>query len=149
MDNRKFLLKKTFKFEAAHQLKHHDGKCARLHGHSFKLTIVVAGANLTREMDGRKTLADKGNPKTNMLLDYGDISAIVQPFVDEKLDHHFLNDTLETDSPTSEFIATYCFDTFSTEFEKLGIKLCEVRVSETCTSEAIFTFVNLQIYEEN
>ncbi len=43
MNKTEFLLKKTFPFEAAHQLKYHDGKCARLHGHSFKLTVVVAG----------------------------------------------------------------------------------------------------------
>lgn len=133
-----FLLTKTFPFEAAHQLKYHDGKCARLHGHSFKLTVVVGGGNLQRAADGRKTLADNCNPKANMLLDYGDISAIVKPFVEEKLDHHFLNETLKTDSPTSEYIASFCFGYFSGQFSKLGVELREIRISETCTSEAIY-----------
>lgn len=142
MNKTEFLLTKTFPFEAAHQLKYHDGKCARLHGHSFKLTIVVAGENVQRAADGRTTLADNYNPKANMLLDYGDISAIVKPFVEEKLDHHFLNGTLETDSPTSEFIASYCFNYFSSQFKQKGVELREIRISETCTSEAIYRKVS-------
>ncbi len=132
-----FILTKTFPFEAAHKLEYHDGKCARLHGHSFKLTIVVGGENVQRARDGQITLADNTNPKTNMLFDYGDISEIVKPFVEEKLDHHFLNETLKTDSPTSEYVASYCFDYFFQTFWEKGVFLKEVRISETCTSEAI------------
>ncbi len=153
MNKTEFLLKKTFRFEAAHQLKYHDGKCARLHGHSFVLTIVVAGANVERELIrdpnvSINKLKPTKHPKSNMLLDYGDISAIVKPFVESHLDHHFLNETLETDSPTSEYIATYSFGYFSSEFRRLGVDLREIRVSETCTSEAIYTFVNQQINQE-
>lgn len=141
--NTEFILTKTFPFEAAHQLKYHDGKCARLHGHSFKLTVVIAGSNTVPElihepdvvMSKRKPTM---NPKSNMLLDYGIISDIVKPFVEEKLDHHFLNETLETDSPTSEYIASYCFGSFSSQFRKAGVILREIRISETCTSEAIY-----------
>ncbi|HRH40410.1 MAG TPA: 6-carboxytetrahydropterin synthase [Pyrinomonadaceae bacterium] len=139
----KFILTKTFPFEAAHQLKYHDGKCARLHGHSFKLTIVISGKNTVPELirepevplNQQKPAKD---PKSNMLLDYGEISAIVKPFVESHLDHHFLNDTLETESPTSEYIASYCFGYLSGEFRKAGVKLKEIRISETCTSEAIY-----------
>lgn len=142
-----YVLTKSFKFEAAHQLKFHDGKCARLHGHSFTLTVVLGGDNTTNEhapdqadvpFNKRKKSA---NPKSNMLLDYGIISEIVKPFVDEKLDHHFLNETLETDSPTSEYIAEYCFGFLSGEFrDRKGVRLIEIRISETCTSEAIYGY---------
>lgn len=141
--NTEFILTKTFPFEAAHQLKYHDGKCARLHGHSFKLTIVVASQSVTSELIRDPSvpmskLKPTKDPKSNMLLDYGDISDIVKPFVEDKLDHHFLNETLETDSPTSEYIASYCFGWFSGEFGKKGVELRAVRISETCTSEAIY-----------
>ncbi|SVD83164.1 uncharacterized protein METZ01_LOCUS436018, partial [marine metagenome] len=38
-------LRKTFQFEAAHSLPNlpTDHKCARLHGHSFKVEVVVTG----------------------------------------------------------------------------------------------------------
>ena len=143
MDNTEFLLEKTFSFEAAHQLKFHDGKCARLHGHSFKLKIVVGGASVEHELIHEPNvpinkLKPTKHPKSNMLLDYGEISAVVEPFIEENLDHHFLNETLRSDSPTSEYIASYCFGYFSSEFTKLGVELREVRISETCTSEAIY-----------
>lgn len=131
-------LRKTFTFEAAHQLKHHDGKCARLHGHSFKLTIVVAGAEINPEIIVKDGESAKVNAKANMLLDYGVISEIVKPFVENYLDHHFLNETLENDSPTSEFIALFCFRHFQEAFNWKGGNLREIRISETCTSEAIY-----------
>lgn len=140
--NTEFILTKTFPFEAAHRLAHHDGKCARLHGHSFKLTVVIGGVQIKKERI-RQTL-DEGvvlvseHPKQNMLLDYGDISAVVKPFVESHLDHHFLNETLYCDSPTSEYVAKYCFGYFSDEFRKKGVELREIRISETCTSEAIY-----------
>ena len=38
-------LHKQFRFEAAHRLPHvsADHKCARLHGHSFAVTVWVEG----------------------------------------------------------------------------------------------------------
>ena len=58
-------LRKTFQFEAAHLLprlpKSH--KCRRLHGHSFKVEIVVAG-----ECD----------PRLGWVMDYADISRRLQ-----------------------------------------------------------------------
>ena len=41
-----FRLEKEFSFEASHQLPLHDGKCARLHGHSWKGRIIIEGEEL-------------------------------------------------------------------------------------------------------
>lgn len=41
-----FRLEKTFRFEASHQLPKHDGKCARLHGHSWVGRVVIEGPDL-------------------------------------------------------------------------------------------------------
>ena len=59
-------LRKTFQFEAAHLLPHlsFDHKCGRLHGHSFRVEVVVAG-----ECD----------PRLGWLMDYADISAAFKP----------------------------------------------------------------------
>ncbi len=37
------ILTKTFHFEAAHHLPGHRGKCARLHGHSYRLEVTLRG----------------------------------------------------------------------------------------------------------
>jgi 6-pyruvoyltetrahydropterin/6-carboxytetrahydropterin synthase len=113
-----FKLYKDFTFEASHQLPHHDGKCARLHGHSWKFTVVVEGLEL-----------HEGGPEFGMLADYGLISAVVKPLVEEKLDHRHLNDLME--NPTSENIARWLFDELK---YRLGNSLMHsVIVHETCT----------------
>lgn len=94
-----FEIEKTFTFEAGHVLKHHDGKCAAPHGHSYRLSILLRGSSLIQT-----------GPKTNMLIDFSDISALVRPMIFEFLDHRWLNDTLQSDSTTVEFIAQWIYN---------------------------------------
>jgi len=115
-----FELRKRFTFEAAHKLPNHDGKCRRLHGHSWILVVVVRGG----------TLHDEG-PKQGMLMDFSDISRIVKPFVDEYLDHQYLNDTVPVANPTSEEIARWCYEELAPRFHG---DLVSVSVEETATS---------------
>ena len=41
-------IRKRFRFEAAHTLPFHPGKCARMHGHSYRLEVAVSGPIRTR-----------------------------------------------------------------------------------------------------
>jgi 6-pyruvoyltetrahydropterin/6-carboxytetrahydropterin synthase len=123
-----FTITKEFKFEAAHVLVGHDGPCARLHGHSWKGRVVVRGSELHRD-----------GPKAGMLVDYGDLKAVLEPLVDGYLDHRFLNETLATDRPTSEAVATWLYGRLVGQFGpsgKLGphALLAAVEIDETCTS---------------
>lgn len=93
-----FELRKSFTFEASHQLHHHDGKCSRLHGHSYTLTVELRGTRL-----------HKDGPQKNMLTDFHHISVAVKSIIKTHLDHHHLNDSLETDSPTAEYIAQWVY----------------------------------------
>lgn len=127
-----FTLTKEFKFEASHQLKHHGGKCSRLHGHSWKCRVYIQGSELQPNYC----------TSPNMLIDYGKISAIVQPWVDNYLDHWHLNDSLEQDNPTSELVAVWLFQKLKQNFIQLEMelrcKLIAVEVDETCTSSCRF-----------
>jgi len=120
-----FELSKKFRFEASHQLHLHDGKCKNLHGHSWNGEIIVAGDYL--HLDG---------PKKNMLLDYSDLKTICNK-IETMFDHRHLNDVLQTDMPTSEFIAKWIMNTYSIELPS-GIKLYKVVVEETCTSRCVY-----------
>lgn len=62
---------KDFRWEMAHRLQCHKGKCFNLHGHSYKLQIEFEG---------------KVEKKNGMVLDYFDVKDIVSPIVN-KLDH--------------------------------------------------------------
>lgn len=118
-----WLLSKKFTFEASHQLVNHDGKCARLHGHSWRGEIMIEGHAL--QPDG---------PKENMTLDYADIKAPLKPIIDLQLDHWHLNDTLKTDMPTSEFVAQWLFNKLVGKLPSL----VAVVIEETCTSRCEF-----------
>ena len=113
-------LRKTFQFEAAHLLPHlpKAHKCRRLHGHSFKVEVAVAG---------------KCDPKLGWVMDYADISAAVKP-VWSKLDHFYLNEIPGLDNPTSENLAVWIWNRLQ---PKLPL-LTEVVVAETCQSRCVY-----------
>jgi 6-pyruvoyltetrahydropterin/6-carboxytetrahydropterin synthase len=111
---------KEFRFEAAHTLPNHDGKCSRLHGHSWVGRVYIRGGALI-----------ESGPKRGMLMDYGDIKKLVRPLVEDYLDHHDLNRTTGLTDPTSEALARWVFE----KLEATGVPgLYAVEIMETCTS---------------
>jgi len=118
-----FELEKSFTFEAGHSLIHHDGICREPHGHSYQVTVYITSESLV-----------ESGPKTNMVCDFGDITAIVKPMIEKYLDHKWLNDTLESDSPTSEFIAQWIYNYLKPKIPQLKA----ISVSETRTSKVTF-----------
>jgi 6-pyruvoyltetrahydropterin/6-carboxytetrahydropterin synthase len=113
-------LRKSFQFEAAHLLPHlpKAHKCRRLHGHSFKVEIVVRG-----QID----------PQLGWLMDYADISAAFKPLW-QQLDHRYLNEIPGLQNPTSEILALWIWQRLQ---PKLPL-LAEVVVAETCQSRCVY-----------
>jgi 6-pyruvoyltetrahydropterin/6-carboxytetrahydropterin synthase len=109
-------LVKSFDFEAAHWLPcfPEGHKCRRMHGHSFRVDIVVEGDVL---------------PEQGYLIDYGDIKRAIEP-VRSQLDHYCLNDIEGLENPTSEVLAVWIWERLAPELPMLS----EVVVHETCTS---------------
>jgi len=107
---------KEFAFEAAHRLPHvpPGHKCARLHGHSFRVEVHVEGA-LT-EPEG-------------WVMDFGDLKAAWKP-LDDALDHQYLNDIPGLENPTSEVLARWIWERLRPALPGLS----EIIVRETCTS---------------
>jgi len=108
-----------FSFEAAHRLPHVPSghKCARLHGHSFRVEVRVRG--------------DVG-PATGMVVDFEDLKAAFAP-LHAQLDHNYLNDIEGLDNPTSENLAMWIWSRLSP-----SLPLVEVVVRETCASGASY-----------
>ena len=107
---------KTFTLEAAHRLPNvpEGHKCARLHGHSFRVEIHVDGPV---------------DPHTGWVMDFAEIKAAFRPLY-ERLDHHYLNEIEGLENPTSERLAEWIWQRL-----KPGLPLLsEVVVHETCTS---------------
>lgn len=124
MRKRGMIIKKKFTFEAAHMLPLHDGPCRRLHGHSWVMWISV-GTDIGIKEDG---------PKSGMLMDFGDMKSIVNPIVDDYLDHHYLNDSTGLSDPTSENICIWIHGKLLGAQWPKGIRIEEIEIEETCTS---------------
>lgn len=86
-------IRKIFRFEAAHVLPFHPGKCSRMHGHSYRLEVGVRGPIQT------------GGPARGMIEDFDEIRRIVREAVIDSLDHQTLNDFIE--NPTAEHIVMW------------------------------------------
>jgi 6-pyruvoyltetrahydropterin/6-carboxytetrahydropterin synthase len=100
---------RTFRFEAAHQLPWHEGKCQHLHGHSYRLEVTVEGP-----------IGPNG-----IVIDFADLRAVVEREVIDRYDHRFLNDLM--DNPTAELIAHLIWKSL----EAAGLAMARVRLWET------------------
>lgn len=100
-------------FAAAHRLPDHEGKCSRLHGHTYGLEVTVEG---TPQPSG---------PAAGMVMDFADLRARVNEVVIEPLDHQLLND-LFVFVPTAEAVAGWAFE----ELREAGLPVVRVRLAE-------------------
>lgn len=109
---------KSYTFEAAHCVATvpPGHKCARLHGHSFRVTLEVDGPY---------------EPTTGWVMDFHDISELWKP-LHEILDHHYLNEIAGLDNPTSENIARWIWS----KLKRYLPELTCITVSETPDSGA-------------
>lgn len=103
-----------FRFEAAHRLpKVPEGhKCQRLHGHSFKIEVAIAGPV---------------DPESGWLVDFAVLHDAWQPLYDT-LDHHYLNEVPGLENPTSEILAHWIWEKLSPKLPWLDC----ITVFETC-----------------
>ena len=114
-------LTKEYTFEAAHRLPHvpADHKCARMHGHSFRVEISVAG---------------EVAPGSGWLVDFGDITAIVEPLLKRELDHRTLNDVPGLENPTSEVLCGWLWKRLAPQLPGL----VAITVHETCAARCTY-----------
>lgn len=110
------LLRKEFTFDAAHNLVRYHGKCERLHGHTYRMAVVISG-----------TPDDEG-----MLIDFTEVSSVVRERVISRLDHSYLNDIIP--QPTAEYIAMWIWSQIEEPLRRPNCRLFEVWVWETATS---------------
>ncbi len=123
------LLSKDFKFDAAHNLIHYHGKCEKLHGHTYKLRIVVEGYP---DSEG-------------MIIDFCELKDIVKERVISRLDHAYINDIIE--QPSAENIALWVWHELYDLINRDNCKLHEVHVWETETSCVILRESDIESIE--
>jgi 6-pyruvoyltetrahydropterin/6-carboxytetrahydropterin synthase len=109
---------KAFTLESAHRLPNvpPGHKCARVHGHSFRVEIHVSGPL---------------DPQLGWVMDFAEVKAAFEPLF-QQLDHHYLNDVPGLENPTSEHLARWVWQRLKPALPQLSA----VVVHETCTSGA-------------
>ncbi|MCD7959772.1 MAG: 6-carboxytetrahydropterin synthase QueD [Ruminococcus sp.] len=127
-------LKTSATFDSAHFLSGYQGKCANLHGHTWRIDVEIASEQL--EWEGEKR---------GMLLDFNDLKKIVKNLADS-FDHTLIyeentlqNTTVEALSaegfhlttvpfrPTAECFAKH----FYTNLKDSGLPIYRITVYET------------------
>jgi 6-pyruvoyltetrahydropterin/6-carboxytetrahydropterin synthase len=111
---------RSFTIEAAHRLPNvpEGHKCARLHGHSFRVEVHVSGP--VGETSG-------------WVMDFADVKRAFAP-LHEALDHRYLNEIEGLENPTSENLARWIWRRLKPDLPALS----RVVVQETCTSGCVY-----------
>lgn len=121
------LVSKEFTFDSAHHLHCYEGKCKNLHGHTYKLQVMMRG-----RVDYR-----------GIMIDFSDIKRIAYERVIHPLDHKYLNEVLPPMNTTAENMVVWIYEQIHQALldEELhpDVQLEEVRLWETPTSYAAVT----------
>ena len=112
-------------FAAGHALRNYKGKCENVHGHNFKVQVVIEGEKL-----------DEGG----LLVDFIDVKSAMRAII-ERLDHVFLNDISPFDvkNPSAENIAEYFYSEMAKSLNtSVPVRVREVKVWETEIQSATY-----------
>jgi 6-pyruvoyltetrahydropterin/6-carboxytetrahydropterin synthase len=113
-------------FAAAHNLRNYYGKCEDLHGHNYKVRVVVEGPELD---------------STGLLYDFVHLKKVIEGIIGS-LDHKYLNELapFDTLNPSAENIARHIYDETSKQLLKSSnaTRVAGVTIWETDTSAATY-----------
>ena len=112
-------------FAAGHALRNYRGKCENVHGHNYRVQVMVRGEKL----DG-----------TGMLADFVELKRLLRA-ISEPLDHVFLNDIepFTELNPSAENIAWYICEKMQQGITQENlVEVAEVKVWETDIQSASY-----------
>jgi 6-pyruvoyltetrahydropterin/6-carboxytetrahydropterin synthase len=113
-------------FAAAHALRNYKGGCETVHGHNFKVQVVLAGERLD---------------ETGLLVDFIDVKNLMGQVM-ARLDHQFLNEIppFDVKNPSAENIAEYLCTQMSSGLANtpVPVRILEVKVWETEIQSATY-----------
>lgn len=121
-----YKIQTEFSFEAAHKLKlDYTSPCQSLHGHSYLCRITVASQSLD---------------KNGMICDFKILKQIIKNRIEDRLDHHYLNDIFVEHNSTAEFMSKWICEQINNELDVRNIeaRCVLVELNETAKNKAIW-----------
>lgn len=115
----KFFVTKIFTFDSAHYLENYNGKCERLHGHTYKLEVCLTGQK----------------DEAGLVFDFSELKKIVNEQIITRLDHNLLNKTLDF-NPSAENILEWVWNQLKSKLNDKKYCLYSLKLWETPTSFA-------------
>jgi len=111
-------------FAAGHALRGYKGKCENIHGHNYRVRVVISG--------------DKLN-SIGLLMDFADVRRKLKTLADG-FDHQFLNETepFKQINPSAENLAYFFAQELRREVEQGGLRVSAVTVWETDSTSATY-----------
>ena len=113
-------------FASAHALRNYKGRCENVHGHNWKVRVVIEGEKLDQ---------------TGMLVDFLDVKSLLGEILD-RIDHQFLNEIPPFDvvNPSAENIAEYFYQQLTGRFAEtpVPVRIREVKIWETEIQSATY-----------
>lgn len=111
---------REFTFDAAHRLENLPAghKCARVHGHTYRLKVFATGPI---------------DASIGWIVDFAELKAKVTAVL-EPLDHHLLNEVPGLEQPTTERIAVWIWDALKPELPEL----CKIELWENANSGCVY-----------
>jgi 6-pyruvoyltetrahydropterin/6-carboxytetrahydropterin synthase len=113
-------------FAAGHALRNYKGKCENIHGHNWRVQVVIEG----EQLDG-----------TGLLVDFIDVKDLMGSVI-ARLDHQFLNEVAPFDvkNPSAENIAEYFYEQMSTGLAAtpVPVRIRQVKIWETDIQSATY-----------
>jgi len=108
---------REIRFSASHRLPHvpEGHKCARLHGHSYRIGVELSGAVVE---------------PSGWVWDFGMLDAVLRSLVWEALDHRHLNDVAGLENPTAEALAMWVANRMKLGITADGVDVHAVTVWE-------------------
>lgn len=105
-------LKVITQFAAAHQLRDFRSKCEKLHGHNWRIEVILTGEGLNN---------------AGLLIDFKEVKEATDGILEE-LDHSFLNELpqFKDQNPSSENIAAYVFERLSSRLNNNEVRVSKV-----------------------
>ena len=113
-------------FASAHALRNYKGRCENVHGHNWKVRVVIEGEKLDA---------------TGMLVDFLDVKSFMREILD-RIDHQFLNEIPPFDviNPSAENIAEYFYQQMTGRLAEtpVPVRIREVKIWETEIQSATY-----------
>lgn len=120
-----FTVFKDFTFSAAHQIRGHQGGCERMHGHNYRVRVVV-----------QSELLDE----LGMVIDFADLKAVMAEILGP-FDHRVINELPPFDvrNTTAELLAEYVYEESSRRLQGRRLAVARVEVWENESACAVYT----------